>query len=250
MQQELLEARKKGYTGTQLKTYMLRKAREMGIPNAQWDDHLGTVIMKSPASQYESSHYWNVSTTGQQASIKLFKKQGEKWVPFSMPLSDFVADQNAEGKYKFDDGSPVTAKDQNAWKESWKQNAVAIRPSAYESYYGVSGSGTGTQRPVNSTTIKDYDPKRGVNIKNSVGTGYGLIPVRDADGKQVMGSDGQPQYNKAALKGTIFTVTDINDPTQRRVADGLFGNDAKQFDYTLQGGSSSTSSGSSSYSQQ
>lgn len=250
MQQELLEARKKGYTGTQLKTYMLRKAREMGIPNAQWDDHLGTVVMKSPASQYESNHYWNVSTTGQQASIKLFKKQGNKWVPFSMPLSDFVADQNAAGKYKFDDGSPVTSEDQNAWKNAWKQNSVAIKPSAYESYYGVSGSGTGVQRPVNSTTIKDYDPKRAVNIKNSVGTAYGYNVVKDDKGNIVPGADGQPQHTKKALKGTIYTVTDINDPTQRRVADGLFGNDAKQSDYTLQGGSSSTSSGSSSYSQQ
>lgn len=242
MQQELLEARKKGYTGTQLKTYMLRKAREMGFPNAQWDEHLGTVIMKSPASQYESSNYWNVSTTGQQASIKLFKKQGDKWVPFTMPLSDFVADSNAAGKYKFDDGSPVTAEDQNAWKNAWKQNAVAIRPSAYESYYGVSGSGTGIQRPVNSTTIKDYDPRRSVNIKNSVGTGYGYSQIKDADGKPIL-ADGKPQYTRIPLKGTIFTVTDINDPTQRRVADGLFGNDARQFDYTLQGGTSSSSSG-------
>jgi hypothetical protein len=244
MQQELLEARKKGYTGTQLKTYMLRKAREMGFPNAQWDDHLGTVIMKSPASQYEASNYWNVSTTGQQASIKLFKKQGGKWVPFSMPLSDFVADQNAAGKYKFDDGSPVTAEDQGAWKNAWKQNSIAIKPSAYESYYGVSGSGTGTQRPVNSTTIKDYDPKRAVNIKNSVGTGYGYSVLKDENGKIIPGADGQPQYTKKALKGTIYTVTDINDETQRRVADGAFGNDAKQFQYTQQGGTSSSSSGS------
>lgn len=229
---------------------MLRKAREMGFPNAQWDEHLGTVIMKSPASQYESSNYWNVSTTGQQASIKLFKKQGEKWVPFSMPLSDFVADQNAAGKYKFDDGSPVTSEDQSAWKNAWKQNSVAIRPSAYESYYGVSGSGSGTQRPVNSTTIKDYDPKRAVNIKNSVGTGYGYTVLKDDKGDIVPGADGQPQYTKTPLKGTIYTVTDINDETQRRVADGLFGNDAKQFDYTLQGGSSSTSSGRVSSSQQ
>jgi hypothetical protein len=244
MQQELLEARKKGYTGTQLKTYMLRKAREMGFPNAQWDDHLGTVIMKSPASQYEASNYWNVSTTGQQASIKLFKKQGGKWVPFSMPLSDFVADKNAAGKYKFDDGSPVTAEDQGAWKNAWKQNSVAIKPSAYESYYGVSGSGTGIQRPVNSTTIKDYDPKRGVNIKNSVGTGYGYTVLKDDNDKIIPGADGQPQYTKTALKGTIYTVTDINDETQRRVADGAFGNDAKQFQYTQQGGTSSSSSGS------
>ena len=244
MQQELLEARKKGYTGTQLKTYMLRKAREMGFPNAQWDEHLGTVVMKSPASQYESSNYWNVNTTNQQASIKLFKKQGGKWVPFSMPLSDFVADQSAAGKYKFDDGSPVTSEDQNAWKNAWKQNSVAIRPSAYESYYGVSGSGTGIQRPVNSTTIKDYDPKRAVNIKNSVGTGYGYTVLKDDNGKIIPGADGQPQYTKTALKGTIYTVTDINDQTQRRVADGLFGNDAKQFQYTQQGGTSSSSSGS------
>jgi hypothetical protein len=250
MQQELLEARRKGYTGNQLKTYMLRKAREMGFPNAQWDEHLGTVIMKSPASQYESSNFWNVSTTGQQASIKLFKKQGNKWVPFSMPLSDFVADKNAAGKYKFDDGSLVTSEDQNSWKNAWEQNSVAIKPSAYESYYGVSGSGTGVQRPVNSTTIKDYDPSRAVNIKNSVGTGYGYNVLKDEKGNIIPGADGQPQYTKKALKGTIFTVTDINDPTQRRVADGLFGNDAKQFDYTLQGGSSSTSSGSSSYSRQ
>lgn len=243
MQQELLEARRKGYTGNDLKTYMLRKAREMGFPNAQWDDHLGTVVMKSPASQYESSNYWNVSTTGQQASIKLFKKQGKKWVPFTMPLSDFVADKNAAGKYKFDDGSSVTAEDHSAWKNAWKQNSVAIRPSAYESYYGVSGSGTGIQRPVNSTTIKDYDPNRAVNIKNSIGTGYGYNLVTDENGKAVPGADGKPQYTKKALKGTIFTVTDINDETQRRVADGLFGNDAKQFDYTLQGESSSTSSG-------
>jgi hypothetical protein len=244
MQQELLEARKKGYTGTQLKTYMLRKAREMGFPNAQWDEHLGTVVMKSPASQYEASNYWNVSTTGQQASIKLFKKQGDKWVPFSMPLSDFVADQSAAGKYKFDDGSPVTSEDQNAWKNAWKQNSVAIKPSAYESYYGVSGSGTGIQRPVNSTTIKDYDPKRGVNIKNSVGTGYGYSVLKDENGKIIPGADGQPQYTKTALKGTIYTVTDINDETQRRVADGAFGNDAKQFQYTQQGGTSSSSRGS------
>jgi hypothetical protein len=244
MQQELLEARKKGYTGADLKTYMLRKAREMGFPNAQWDEHLGTVVMKSPASQYESSNYWNVNTTNQQASIKLFKKQGGKWVPFSMPLSDFVADQSAAGKYKFDDGSPVTSEDQNAWKNAWKQNSVAIRPSAYESYYGVSGSGTGIQRPVNSTTIKDYDPKRAVNIKNSVGTGYGYTVLKDDNGKIIPGADGQPQYTKTALKGTIYTVTDINDQTQRRVADGLFGNDAKQFQYTQQGGTSSSSSGS------
>jgi hypothetical protein len=250
MQQELLEARKKGYTGTRLKTYMLRKAREMGFPNAQWDDHLGTVVMKSPASQYESNNYWNVSTTGQQASIKLFKKQGKKWVPFTMPLSDFVTDQNAALKYKFDDGSSVTAEDHNAWKNAWKQNSVAIRPSAYESYYGVSGSGTGIQRPVNSTTIKDYDPNRAVNIKNSIGTGYGYNVIKDEKGNIVPGADGNPQYIKKALKGTIFTVTDINDETQRRVADGLFGNDAKQLDYTLQGGSSSTSSGSSSSSQE
>jgi hypothetical protein len=242
MQQELLDARKKGYTGDKLKVYMLRKAREIGFPNAQWDEHLGTVIMKSPASQYESTHYWNVSTTGQQASIKLFKKQGDKWIPFSMPLSDFVADQSAAGKYKFDDGSPVTAEDQSAWKNAWKQNSVAIKPSAYESYYGVAGSKTGTQRPVNSTTIKDYDPKRGVNIKNSVGTGYGYTVLKDDNGKIIPGADGQPQYTKTPLKGTIYTVTDINDETQRRVADGLFGDDANQMKYTTQGGDYRTSS--------
>jgi len=203
--------------------------------------------MKSPASQYESTHYWNVSTTGQQASIKLFKKQGEKWVPFSMPLSDFVADQNAAGKYKFDDGSPVTSEDQNAWKNAWKQNSVAIKPSAYESYYGVSGSKTGTQRPVNSTTIKDYDPKRAVNIKNSIGTGYGYTVLKDNNGKVIPGADGKPQYTKTALKGTIYTVTDINDETQRRVADGLFGDDASQMKYTTQGGDYKTSSTNVSY---
>lgn len=248
MQQELLEARKKGYTGDKLKTYMLRKAREMGFPNAEWDNHLGTVVMKSPASQYESSNYWNVSTTNQEASIKLYeKKKGkdgkDKWVPVTVPVSDFIADKGATKKYKFDDGSLVSENDVNAWQSAWKQNALAIRPSSYESYYGISGSSTGKQRPVNSTTINDYDPKRSVNIKNSVGTAYGYTEIKDENGEPVIGADGKPQYKKTALKGTLFTTTDINDETQRRVADGLFGNDAKQFDYTLQGGSSSTSSG-------
>jgi hypothetical protein len=248
MQQELLEARKQGYTGDKLKSYMLRKAREMGFPNAEWDSHLGTVVMKSPASQYESSNYWNVSTTNKEASIKLLqKKKGkdgkDKWVSVSVPVSNFVADKNATKKYKFDDGSAVSQNDYNAWKSAWKQNALAIRPSSYESYYGISGSQTGQQRPVNSTTIKDYDPKRAVNIKNSIGTGYGYTLLKDKGGNPILGTDGKPQYSKTALKGTLFTATDINDATQRRVADGLFGNDAKQFDYTLQGGSSSTSSG-------
>jgi hypothetical protein len=238
MQQELLEARKKGYTGDSLKSYMLRKARELGFPNAEWDPNLGTVVMKSPASQYESSHYFGVNTTNQEAFIKLVKVKKvngkEIKTPVSIPINEFVNDKSALTKYRFTDGSAVSEKDLTDWKDAYSSNRIAIKPSSYESYYGVAGSQTGKQRPVNSTTIKDYDPRRAVNIRNSTGQAYASIPI-----------DGKPGESRAtALKGTIFVPADINDKTQRRVADGMFGNDAKQFEYTQQGGTSSSSSGS------
>jgi hypothetical protein len=238
MQQELLEARKKGYTGDQLKTYMLRKARELGFPNAEWDANLGTVVMKSPASQYEANNYFPVSTTNKEAFIKLVEVKtvnGKKVkTPVSIPIDQFVNDKNAAKKYMFTDGSAVSDDDLTAWKGAYSNNRIAIKPSSYESYYGVAGSQTGQQRPVNSTTIKDYDPRRAVNIRNSTGQAYATIPI-----------EGKPGESRAAaLKGTIFVPADINDPTQRRVADGMFGNDAKQFEYTQQGGTSSSSRGS------
>jgi hypothetical protein len=238
MQQELLEARKKGYTGDQLKTYMLRKARELGFPNAEWDANLGTVVMKSPASQYEANNYFPVSTTNKEAFIKLIEVKtvnGKKVkTAVSIPINEFVNDKNALKKYRFTDGSSVSEEDLDAWKGAYSNNRIAIKPSSYESYYGISGSQTGQQRPVNSTTIKDYDPRRAVNIRNSTGQAYATIPI-----------EGKPGESRAAaLKGTIFVAADINDPTQRRVADGMFGNDSKQFEYTLQGGTSSSSKGS------
>lgn len=238
MQQELLEARRQGYTGDKLKTYMLRKARELGFPNAEWDPNLGTVVMKSPASQYEANNYFPVSTTSKEAFIKLIEVKtvnGKKIkTPVSIAIDEFVNDKNAAKKYMFTDGSNVTDEDLTSWKDAYGNNRVAIKPSSYESYYGIAGSQTGKQRPVNSTTIVDYDPRRAVNIRNSTGQAYATIPV-----------EGKPGENRAvALKGTIFVPADINDPTQRRVADGMFGNDAKQFQYTQQGGTSSSSSGS------
>jgi hypothetical protein len=238
MQQELLEARKKGYTGDQLKTYMLRKARELGFPNAEWDANLGTVVMKSPASQYEANNYFPVSTTNKEAFIKLIEVKtvnGKKIkAAVSIPINEFVNDKNALKKYRFTDGSAVSEDDLAAWQGAYSNNRIAIKPSSYESYYGISGSQTGQQRPVNSTTIKDYDPRRAVNIRNSTGQAYATIPI-----------EGKPGESRAtALKGTIFVPADINDPTQRRVADGMFGNDAKQFEYTQQGGTSSSSRGS------
>jgi len=238
MQQELLEARKKGYAGDQLKTYMLRKARELGFPNAEWDSNLGTVVMKSPASQYEANNYFPVSTTNKEAFIKLVEVKtvnGKKVkTPVSIPINEFVNDKNAAKKYLFTDGSAVSDDDLTAWKGAYSDNRIAIKPSSYESYYGISGSQTGKQRPVNSTTIKDYDPRRAVNIRNSTGQAYATVPI-----------EGKPGESRAAaLKGTIFVPADINDPNQRRVADGMFGNDAKQFEYTQQGGTSSSSSGS------
>jgi len=238
MQQELLEARRQGYTGDKLKTYMLRKARELGFPNAEWDPNLGTVVMKSPASQYEANNYFPVSTTNKEAFIKLIEVKtvnGKKIkTPVSIAIDEFVNDKNAAKKYMFTDGSNVTDEDLTSWKDAYGNNRVAIKPSSYESYYGIAGSQTGKQRPVNSTTIVDYDPRRAVNIRNSTGQAYATIPV-----------EGKPGENRAvALKGTIFVPADINDPTQRRVADGMFGNDAKQFQYTQQGETSSSSSGS------
>jgi hypothetical protein len=238
MQQELLNARKKGYTGDSLKAYMLRKARELGFPNAEWDPNLGTVVMKSPASQYESSHYFGVNTTNQEAFIKLYEVKtvnGKKVkTPVSIPIDQFVNDKNATKKYTFTDGSAVSDQDLTDWKGAYSNNRIAIKPSSYEIYYGIAGSQTGKQRPVNSTTIKDYDPRRAVNIRNSTGQAYASIPI-----------EGKPGESRAAaLKGTIFVPADINDKTQRRVADGMFGNDAKQFEYTQQGGTSSSSSGS------
>lgn len=238
MQQELLDARKKGYTGDKLKVYMLRKARELGFPNAEWDANLGTVVMKSPASQYEANNYFPVNTTNEEAFIKLFEVKtvnGKKVkTPVSIPINQFVNDKNALTKYRFTDGTAVSDDDLTAWKQAYSNNRIAIKPSSYESYYGVAGSQTGKQRPVNSTTIKDYDPRRAVNIRNSTGQAYAAIPI-----------EGKPGENRATvLKGTIFVPADINDETQRRVADGMFGNDSKQFEYTLQGGTSSSSSGS------
>jgi hypothetical protein len=238
MQQELLEARKKGYTGDKLKTYMLRKARELGFPNAEWDPNLGTVVMKSPASQYEANNYFPVNTTNKEAFIKLYEIKtvnGKKVkTPVSIPIDQFINDKNATKKYTFTDGSAVSDQDLTDWKGAYSNNRIAIKPSSYESYYGISGSQTGKQRPVNSTTIKDYDPRRAVNIRNSTGQAYATVPI-----------EGKPGESRAAaLKGTIFVSADISDPNQRRVADGTFGNDAKQFEYTLQGGTSSSSSGS------
>jgi hypothetical protein len=198
MQQELLEARKKGYTGERLKVYMLRKARELGFPNAEWDPNLGTVVMKSPASQYESSHYFGINTTNQEAFIKLYeiKTVNGKRVktPVSIPIDQFVNDKNATKKYTFTDGSAVSDQDLTDWKGAYSNNRIAIKPSSYESYYGIAGSQTGKQRPVNSTTIKDYDPRRAVNIRNSTGQAYASIPI-----------EGKPGESRAAaLKGTIF----------------------------------------------
>jgi hypothetical protein len=240
MQQELLEARKKGYTGDSLKAYMLRKARELGFPNAEWDPSLGTVVMKSPASQYESTHYFPVNTTNKEAFIKLIevKKINGKEVrtPVSIPINKFVNDKSAATKYRFTDGSAVSEKDMEGWKSAYGNNSIAIKPSSYESYYGVSDRNDNSrQKPVNSATIKDYDPKRAVNIRNSTGQAYLNVPLDGGKSKAI------------PLKGTIFVPADINDPTQRRVADGMFGNDSKQFEYTLQGGTSSSSSGSMSY---
>lgn len=236
MQQELLEARKKGYTGDRLKVYMLRKARELGFPNAEWDPNLGTVVMKSPASQYESSHYFGINTTNQEAFIKLYeiKTVNGKRVktPVSIPIDQFVNDKNATKKYTFTDGSAVSDQDLTDWKGAYSNNRIAIKPSSYESYYGIAGSQTGKQRPVNSTTIKDYDPRRAVNIRNSTGQAYASIPI-----------EGKPGESRAAaLKGTIFVAADINDPIQRRSADGMFGDDANQMKYTTQGDSYRTSS--------
>lgn len=244
MQQELLEAKRKGLTGTKLQAYMLRKARERGIANAEWDPALGTLVIKSPASPHESNQFFNINTTNKESFIKLIKvtKVNGKTVktPVSVPLSEFINDKAASSKYYFTDGSKVTDNDLSAWGDAYRGNKLAIKPSSYESYYGVAGSVTGKQRPVTSTTIKDYDPKRGVNIKNSVGTAYSLVPI-----------EGQPGANNAiVLKGTVFVPADISDPLQRRGADQMFGNDASQFKYTLQGGESSSSSGSMNYQNQ
>ena len=250
IQQEFMDIKKQGLTGTALKNKMLQTARDYGFSGASWDPHTGSVIMKENATNYESGNVFAVNpyNTKSPAMVKVYTKvtKGGKstWVPTTVTVNELA---NSEwGKYNFKDGKdvkPFTKEDISNYSDAIKNNTLAIQPLTYESTWGVVGSQSGKYNPLGTNSIGDYDPSRAVNLKHTTGKGLITIPIKDADGKPVMGADGKPMFKQVPLKGELFVQSNISDANGRRTEDEKFGSDKSQFGYTMQGGTSSESSG-------
>ena len=250
IQQEFMDIKKQGLTGTALKNKMLQTARDYGFSGASWDPHTGSVIMKENATNYESGNVFAVNpyNTKSPAMVKVYTKvtKGGKstWVPTTVTVNELA---NSEwGKYNFKDGKdvkPFTKEDISNYSDAIKNNTLAIQPLTYESTWGVVGSQSGKYNPLGTNSIGDYDPSRAVNLKHTTGKGLITIPMKDADGKPIPGADGKPMFKQVPLKGELFVQSNISDANGRRTEDEKFGSDKSQFGYTMQGGTSSESSG-------
>lgn len=244
IQQEFVDMKKQGLKGEALKNKMLQTARDYGFTGATWDPHTKSVTLKENATTYESSNSFKVNPLNTQSPVmvKVYKKvtKGGKptWVPTTVTANEVA--NSTFGMYHYKDGKdvkPFMKEDIAAYKNGVKTGGMAIQPQYYESTWGSVGSQTGKYNPLGTETIGDYSTDRAVNLKHTVGRGMVIIQ----DGTDP--ATGKPKYKQQALKGSIFVQSNISDPNGRRTEDEKFGSDKNQFGYTLQGDSSSESSG-------
>lgn len=251
IQQEFMEMKKQGLTGNVLKNKMLQTARDYGFSGATWDPHTKSVTLKENATTYESSNSFKVNPLNNQSPVmvKVIKnvRRGGKdnFVPTTITANELA--NSKPGLYYYQDGKQKKKFDQadiTAYQNAIKGGKMAIQPLYYESTWGSVGSQTGKYNPVGTETIGDYSTDRAVNLKHTVGNG--MIITEDG----VDPTTGQVKYKKQMLKAPIFVQSNISDPNGRRTEDEKFGSDKNQFGYTMQGGTSSESSGSVSSSNQ
>lgn len=251
IQQEFMEMKKQGLTGNVLKNKMLQTARDYGFSGATWDPHTKSVTLKENATTYESSNSFKVNPLNNQSPVmvKVIKnvRRGGKdnFIPTTITANELA--NSKPGLYYYQDGKQRKKFDQadiTAYQNAIKGGKMAIQPLYYESTWGSVGSQTGKYNPVGTETIGDYSTDRAVNLKHTVGNG--MIITEDG----VDPTTGQVKYKKQMLKAPIFVQSNISDPNGRRTEDEKFGSDKNQFGYTMQGGTSSESSGSVSSSNQ
>lgn len=251
IQQEFMEMKKQGLTGNALKNKMLQTARDYGFSGATWDPHTKSVTLKENATTYESSNSFKVNPLNNQSPVmvKVIKnvRRGGKdnFVPTTITANELA--NSKPGLYYYQDGKQKKKFDQadiTAYRNAIKGGKMAIQPLYYESTWGSVGSQTGKYNPLGTETIGDYSTDRAVNLKHTVGNG--MIITEDG----VDPTTGQVKYKKQMLKAPIFVQSNISDPNGRRTEDEKFGSDKNQFGYTMQGGTSSESSGSVSSSNQ
>jgi hypothetical protein len=244
IQQEFMDMRKQGLKGEALKNKMLQTARDYGFTGATWDPHTKSVTLKENATTYESSNSFKVNPLNTQSPVmvKVYKKvtKGGKptWVPTTVTANEVA--NSTFGMYHYKDGKdvkPFLKEDIAAYKNGVKTGGMAIQPQYYESTWGSVGSQTGKYNPLGTETIGDYSTDRAVNLKHTVGRG--MVIIQDGTDPATE----KPKYKQQALKGSIFVQSNISDPNGRRTEDEKFGSDKNQFGYTLQGDSSSESSG-------
>jgi hypothetical protein len=257
IQQEFMDMKKQGLTGNALKNKMLQTARNYGFSGASWDPHTKSVILKENATTYESGNVFAVNpyNTKSPAMVKVYTKvtKGGKstWVPTTVTVNELA--NSKWGKYNFKDGKdikPFTKEDISNYSQAIKENALAIQPLTYESTWGSVGSKTGNYNPFGTETISDYSIDRAVNLKHTTGKGFITIPMKDADGKPVIGADGKPMLKKTALNGELFVQSNISDPFGRTAENAKFGDNKKSFEWVSGEGGGSQSSGSVSSSNQ
>jgi hypothetical protein len=243
IQQEFIELKKQGITGTALKNKMLQTARDYGFTAATWDAHNNSVVLKENATPNESSKTYRVNPSNTQSPVmvKVFVEKNGKKVPKTITANELA--NSKPGIYSYQDGKSFkkfNGYEINLYKTAIKNNQLGLKTQYYESSWGSVGSQTGKYNPLNTNNIGDYTLDRAVNLKHSVGSGYYLKPL-----------EGDPTKSQPiALPGTIYTQTNINDENSRRSEDFRWGDDKKQFGYTLQDGTTSetSASGSESYS--
>ena len=233
--------KKQGLKGTALKNKMLQTARDYGFTAATWDSHTNSVVLKENATPTESARTYRVNPSNTQAPVmvKVFVlKDGKK---ISKTITAHELANSKPGVFMYQDGKSFKKFNDheiNLYKTAIKNNQLGLKTQYYESSWGSVGSQTGKYNPLNTNNIGDYSLDRSVNLKHSVGSSYWLKPV-----------DGDPTKSQAiALPGTIYTQSNINDENSRRSEDARWGDDRKQFGYTMQGGNTSETSGSASYS--
>jgi hypothetical protein len=239
IQQEFIDMKKQGLTGTALKNKMLQTARQYGFTAATWDSHTNSVVLKENATPNESSKTYRVNPSNTQAPVmvKVFVLKNGKKVPKTITANELA--NSKPGVFMYQDGKSFKKFNDyeiNLYKTAIKNNQLGLKTQYYESSWGSVGSQTGKMNPINTNNIGDYSLDRAVNIKNSVGSAYYLKPL-----------ESDPTKSQAiALPGTIYSQANINDENSRRSEDSRWGDDKKQFGYTMQGGTSSESSGSAS----
>lgn len=250
IQQEFEALKKSGLSGVNLKNKMLQVARTYGYNNAQWDNHMNTIILKENATNYESSNLVKVNPydAKNRAMVKVYEKtkRGGKdiWVPKTITVNELA--NSKYGKYHYKDGNnvkPFLSSDIKDYKSAIANNSLRLKPVSYESAWGSVGSQTGNYNPVGTNNIGDYSLDRAINIKNTVGNAAVATLITGPDGKPVL-KDGQPQYRASMLKGDVFIQSNISSDLGARTEDSKFGDDKKQFDWGNQGTYSSESSGS------